>query len=37
LSDGEYELNCKIDHEDAYELTLFVEIKDGLVSVKNVL
>jgi len=37
LVDGEYELNCKIDHEDAYELTLFVKIDNGLVTVKNVL
>ena len=32
-----YELLCKIDHEYAYECTLFVTIKNNLCSVTNVL
>ena len=32
-----YELLCKIDHEYAYECTLFVTIKENLCSVTNVL
>ena len=36
-NDGNYELNSKVDHEDAYELTLFITTKDGKVTVNNVL
>lgn len=35
--DGEYQLHVKIDHEEAYEFTLFVVVKDQKVSVVNVL
>ena len=35
--DGEYELNAKVNHEDAYELTIFITTKDKKVSVRNVL
>jgi hypothetical protein len=35
--DGSYELKVKIDHEDAYELTLFTTIKDGKITIYNVL
>ncbi|MEA3289927.1 MAG: hypothetical protein U9Q04_07055 [Campylobacterota bacterium] len=34
---GEYELKVKIDHEDAYEITLFVNVDDKKVTVNNVL
>jgi hypothetical protein len=34
---GLYEVNVRIDHEDAYELSLKIENKDGNVSVLNVL
>lgn len=36
-NDGEYELNIKIDHEDAYEFTLYIKVKGNKVSVVNVL
>jgi len=36
-TDGEYELNVKVNHEDAYELTLYVSSKDGKITVNNVL
>ena len=36
-TDGEYELNAKVNHEDAYELTLYVSSKDGKITVNNVL
>ena len=36
-SNGKYELNIKADHEDAYEFTLYVETKDNMSSVVNVL
>lgn len=36
-SDGEYKLNIKIDHEDAYEFTIDVKVENGKVSVLNVL
>jgi len=35
--DGEYELAVKIDHEDAYEFTLFTKVENQKVTVKNVL
>jgi len=35
--DGEYELTVKIDHEDAYEFTLFTKVENQKVTVKNVL
>ncbi|MFZ9659770.1 MAG: hypothetical protein ACO29X_04390 [Arcobacteraceae bacterium] len=35
--DGAYELKVKINHEDAYEFTIFATTKDGLISVVNVL
>jgi len=36
-SNGKYELNLKINHEDAYELTIFIINKDGKITVTNVL
>lgn len=36
-NDGEYQLNVKVDHEDAYEFTLHVQTKNKKVSVVNVL
>ena len=36
-SDGKYELMVKIEHEDAYEFTIFAEVKDKKVNVYNVL
>ncbi len=36
-TDGKYELTISIDHEDAYEFTIYIETKDGKVSVVNVL
>jgi len=35
--DGKYQLMAKIDHEDAYEFSIMVEVKDAKVSVYNVL
>jgi len=35
--DGEYELPVRPDHEDAYELTLYVTCKDCKVTVTTVL
>lgn len=35
--DGEYELNIKIDHEEAYEFTLYIKVDNSKVSVVNVL
>ena len=35
--DGKYELSAKIDHEDAYEFTIYIEVKDGLATVYNIL
>lgn len=35
--DGEYNLNVKIDHENAYEFTIYVVVKDKKISVTNVL
>ncbi len=36
-NDGKYELRVKVDHEDAYEFTLHIEVKEQKISVKNVL
>jgi len=36
-SDGEYQLNVKVNHENAYEFTLYVTVKDSMVDVTNVL
>lgn len=36
-TDGKYQLSVKIDHFDAYEFTLFVEVKKKKVSIYNVL
>ena len=36
-TNGKYELNAKVDHEDAYEFTLFIEVDDKKVTVYNVL
>ena len=35
--DGKYQLSIKIDHEDAYDFTIYVEVTDAQVSVYNVL
>jgi len=35
--DGEYELAVKIDHEDAYEFTLYICVENKKVTVNNVL
>ena len=35
--DGTYEVNLKVDHEDAYELTIHITVKDEKVTVTNVL
>ena len=32
-----YELNVKIDHENAYEFTLYCQAKDGKISITKVL
>lgn len=34
---GKYELSIKIDHEDAYELTLFTEVNNNKATITNVL
>lgn len=36
-SDGKYQLSVKIDHENAYEFTLFIEVKEKKALVYNVL
>lgn len=36
-NDGEYKLTARIDHEDAYSLTLHTTVKDKKASVTNVL
>ena len=36
-ADGEYKLTARIDHEDAYALTLHTTVKDGKATVTNVL
>ncbi len=36
-NDGSYQLNIKIDHQHAYEFTLFVEVNNQKVTIKNVL
>ena len=35
--DGKYEICVRHDHEDAYELTLHIELKDSKITVNNVL
>ena len=35
--DGKHELNVKIDHDCAYEFTLFVEVNDNKATIYNVL
>ena len=35
--DGTYELCVRHDHEDSYELTIHIELKDSKITVKNVL
>ena len=35
--DGEYKLNVKINHEDAYEITLHTAIKGNKATITNVL
>ena len=35
--DGKYEVNVKVNHEDAYLLTIYISTKDGKVTVANVL
>ena len=36
-NNGKYELNAKVNHESAYEFTLYIIVKDGQVTVTNVL
>ena len=36
-TEGSYELTVKIDHEDAYELTIYTTSNNGNISVTNVL
>jgi len=35
--DGTYEVCVRHDHADAYELTLYIDLKDAKVTVNNVL
>ena len=35
--DGEYKLSIKIDHEDAYEFTLFIKVNEKKATIYNVL
>ncbi|MBD3840365.1 MAG: hypothetical protein IE909_00525 [Campylobacterales bacterium] len=35
--DGTYELNAKVDHEHAYEFTIYIQVDNGFVTVQNVL
>ena len=37
LNDGDYKLNLKINHEDAYEFTIHTSIKNNKATVTNVL
>jgi hypothetical protein len=37
FKNGEYQLNIKANHEDAYEFTIYINTKDNLSSVVNVL
>lgn len=37
LKDGTYELNLKVDHEDAYEFTIHTTIQNQKATVTNVL
>ena len=36
-NNGEYQLNVKVDHEDAYEFTIYIKTEGNKVSVVNVL
>ena len=36
-ADGEYKLTARIDHEDAYSLTLYTTINNGKATITNVL
>ena len=36
-NNGEYKLNIKIDHEDAYEFTLHTKVEDNKATITNVL
>lgn len=36
-ADGNYTLCVRHDHEDAYELSIYIELKDEKITVKNVL
>ena len=35
--DGKYELTVGINHEDAYEFTLYINVESGILSIYNVL
>jgi len=35
--DGKYELNLKVDHEDAYEFTIYTTVENNKATVTNVL
>lgn len=35
--DGKYELTIKVDHEDAYEFTLYVNVSNSKATIDNVL
>jgi len=35
--DGKYELNLKVDHEDAYEFTIYTTVQSNKATVTNVL
>ena len=37
LNDGKHELNIKVDHEDAYEFTIYTTVQDAKITVTNVL
>jgi uncharacterized protein YktA (UPF0223 family) len=36
-NDAKYELNIKIDHEDAYEFTLYTTVENNKATITNVL
>jgi|GEM_PF-492509 len=35
--DGQYQLNSKVDHENAYEFTLYITVNCGKATITNVL
>ena len=37
LCEGKHELNIKVDHEDAYEFTIYTTIENNKATVTNVL